>query len=125
MNASTMPFGQLVRTRRESIGKSQKEAAAEIGISPVYLCDIEAGNRRAPEKHLAKIAEALEITDPEELNEFYDYAGISQKGRHYDINRYIDDKPNARLAFRTAMEKGWTDEDWQDLIRVIKEKGKR
>jgi len=122
MNNTTLPFGEFVKQRRESLGKTQKGFAMEVEISPAYLSDIENGNRRAPEKYLKRFAEALAITTPEDLNEFYDMAGVSQKGQHSDINMYIDDKPSARRAFRTAMDEGWTDDDWQKLIDFIKGK---
>ena len=94
-------------------------------ISPAYLSDIENGNRRAPEKFLARFAKALNITSQDDLNDFYDMAGISQKGQHSDINTYIDDKPSARLALRTAMDTDWTDEDWRELIEIIKKKKRK
>ena len=122
MGKENLPFGDFVKKRRDELGKSQKGFATEVGISPAYLSDIENGNRRAPEKFLDKFAEALAITDPEELHSFYDLAGVSQKGQHSDINTYIDDKPSARLAFRTAMDEGWTDDDWRKLIEEIKRK---
>ena len=122
MSSKNLPFGEFVKQRRESLGKTQKGFATEVEISPAYLSDIENGNRRAPEKYLARFAKALNITSQDDLNEFYDMAGISQKGQHSDINTYIDDKPSARLALRTAMDKDWTDEDWRDLIDIIKKK---
>lgn len=122
MSSKNLPFGEFVKQRRESLGKTQKGFATEVEISPAYLSDIENGNRRAPEKYLARFAKALNITSQDDLNEFYDMAGISQKGQHSDINTYIDDKPSARLALRTAMDKDWTDEDWRDLIEIIKKK---
>lgn len=122
MNNANLSFGEFVKQRRERLGKTQKGFAMEVEISPAYLSDIENGNRRAPEKYLARFAKALEIEDPEDLNEFYDMAGVSQKGQHSDINSYIDDKPSARRAFRIAMDKGWTDDDWRKLIDAIKRK---
>lgn len=125
MSNANLPFGEFVKRRRESLGKTQKGFAMEVEISPAYLSDIENGNRRAPEKYLERFAKALGITTPEDLNEFYDLAGISQKGQHSDINMYIDDKPSARRAFRTAMDEGWTDDDWRELIAIIKRKNRR
>ena len=122
MSSENMKFGEFVKQRRESLGKTQKGFATEVEISPAYLSDIENGNRRAPEKFLARFAQALEITTQDALNEFYDMAGVSQRGQHSDINTYIDDKPSARLALRTAMENDWTDEDWRELIARIKKK---
>lgn len=122
MSSNNLPFGEFVKQRRESLGKTQKGFATEVEISPAYLSDIENGNRRAPEKYLERFARALKITSQDDLNDFYDMAGISQKGQHSDINTYIDDKPSARLALRTAMDKDWTDEDWRELIEIIKKK---
>ena len=125
MSSINLPFGEFVKQRRESLGKTQKGFAMEVEISPAYLSDIENGNRRAPEKYLERFAKALAITTPEDLNEFYDMAGVSQKGQHSDINLYIDDKPSARRAFRTAMDEGWTDDDWRELIDIIKRKNRQ
>lgn len=122
MSSKNLPFGEFVKQRRESLGKTQKGFATEVEISPAYLSDIENGNRRAPDKYLARFASALNITSQDDLNDFYDMAGISQKGQHSDINTYIDDKPSARLALRTAMDKDWTDDDWRQLIEIIKKK---
>lgn len=124
MSNANFPFGEFVKRRRESLGKSQKGFAIEVEISPAYLSDIENGNRRAPEKRLEQFAKALKITDKEELEEFYDMAGVSQRGRHLDINNYMGDKPSARKAFRVAIDEGWTDDDWRKLIDVIKNKSR-
>ena len=125
MSSMNLPFGEFVKQRRENLGKTQKGFAAEVEISPAYLSDIENGNRRAPEKFLERFAKALNITSQDELNAFYDMAGISQRGQHSDINTYIDDKPSARLALRTAMDTDWTDDDWRELIEIIKKKKRK
>ena len=122
MSNTNLPFGEFVKQRRESLGIRQKEFAQEVGISPAYLSDIENGNRRAPEKYLSSFAKALSITDPADLHDFYDMAGVSQKGKHSDINSYIDGRPSARLALRTAIDEKLTDDDWRELIDIIKRK---
>lgn len=123
MKAEKIEFGDYVKVRREKLGKTLRSFAAEVGISPAYLSDIENGNRRAPEKFLEKFAQALQIVDPDELHAFYDMAGVSQGGQHADINSYMDDKPHARIAMRTAIDQDLSDADWQKLIELIK-KGK-
>lgn len=122
MKNSSLPFGEYVKHRREQLGKTMRGLAAEIEISPAYLCDIENGNRKAPERFLDRFAKALKITDPDELNAFYDLAGVSQNGRHSDINNYIDALPSARMALRTARDRNFTDQDWLELVKIIKEK---
>ncbi len=124
MLENKMPFGEYIRHRREELKKTMRGVATEVEISPAYLCDIENGNRKAPERFLEKFIQALEITDPDEQNRFYDLAGVSKNGQHSDINTYIDGLPSARMALRTARDHNFTDEDWVELIKIIKEKKK-
>lgn len=121
MKIEKIEFGAYVKEQREKLGKTLRSFASEVGISPAYLSDIENGNRRAPEKYLEKFAQALKIVEPDELHAFYDMAGVSQGGQHTDINNYMDDKPHARIAMRTAIDKDLSDADWQRLIELIKE----
>ena len=122
MKENNLPFGEYVKQRREQLGKTMRGFAAEVEISPAYLCDIENGNRKAPERFLEKFVYALAITDSDEINAFYDLAGVSKNGQHSDINTYIDALPSARMALRTAKDNNFTDDDWQELIKIIKEK---
>lgn len=122
MDKINLPFGEFVKQRREALGKTIRAFAAEVKMSPAYLCDIENGNRRAPERYLENFANALGITKTEELNSFYDLAGVSKNGQHSDINGYIETLPSARMALRTAKDNNFTDEDWLELIKYIKSK---
>lgn len=122
MDKINLPFGEFVKQRREFLGKTIRAFAAEVKMSPAYLCDIENGNRRAPERYLENFANALGITKTEELNSFYDLAGVSKNGQHSDINGYIETLPSARMALRTAKDNNFTDEDWLELIKYIKSK---
>ena len=76
MKENNLPFGEYVKQRREQLGKTMRGFAAEVEISPAYLCDIENGNRKAPERFLEKFVSALAITEPEEINGFYDLARV-------------------------------------------------
>ena len=122
MEKIILPFGEYVKQRRENLNMTMREFAEKVQISPAYLCDIEKGNRKPPEKYLEKFAEALKITDADELNAFYDRAGVSKNGQHTDINSYIDGLPSARVALRTAKDHHYTDEDWLRLVEIIKQK---
>ena len=122
MEEKRLPFGEYVKQRRERLGMTMRELAERVRISPAYLCDIEKGNRKPPEKFLATFADALCISDSEERNLFYDCAGISKNGQHTDINSYIEGLPSARMALRTARDKKFTDEDWLQLVEYIKSK---
>lgn len=122
MDKKRLPFGEYVKQRRESLGIMMKDFAEKVKISPAYLCDIEKGNRKPPEKYLEKFAEILQIADADELDEFYDCAGVSKNGQHSDINTYIDGVPSARVALRAAKNRNYTDEDWLKLVEIIKQK---
>lgn len=122
MEKNHLPFGEYVKQRRETLKMTMRDFAEKIQISPAYLCDIEKGNRKPPVKYLQKIAEVLQIIDSDELNLFYDSAGVSKDGQHSDINNYIDGLPSARMALRTAKDNHYTDEDWLRLVEIIKQK---
>lgn len=57
-------FGQLISSARKKKGLSQRELAAQIGISGPYLNDIEHGRRNPPSGELVgKMAVALGIPE--------------------------------------------------------------
>ena len=59
-------FGHYVRQRREELGISVRRMAAELGITPVYLSDIEKGNRYAPKTYMDRMMQLLAV--PEEAD---------------------------------------------------------
>ena len=121
MEKKHLPFGEYVKQRRENLNITMRDFAEKLQISPTYLCDIEKGNRKPPEKHLDKFAEVLQVTETEELDAFYESAGLSKK-QHIDITAYIDNLPSARVALRTAKNNHYTDADWAKLVEIIKQK---
>lgn len=62
--------GPALRVRRKAIGISAGKLAKEIGVSTVYLCDIERGNRNCSGKVAEKIVERIE---------FYERNGYNKK----------------------------------------------
>jgi transcriptional regulator with XRE-family HTH domain len=121
---TTRAFGQYIKARRESLGKSMRSIADKIGIVHVYYRDIELGNRAAPEKHLEQMMKALEISG-DDVAVFYDLAGKSRKDSFPDINPYIAKKPIARTALRKARDFDISDEQWKEFIDKINKDGNR
>ena len=111
-------FGEFVRARRESLGKSLRGLAAEVGIAPAYLFDIEKGNRPAPGKHLTVLARGLELNGEEEAR-FYDLAGITRNSISPDLSDYVNKNELARVALRLARDRGISEEKWQKFIDEI------
>ncbi len=122
MKRNQLPFGEYIKQKREEKGISLRGLAEKIQISPAYLCDIEKGNRQPPAKFLKIFAAELGILEDDELNAFYDLAGIGKNGQHSDINGYIEGLPSARMALRMAKNQNFTDEDWMELLEIIKQK---
>lgn len=118
-------FGKCIRERREELGIPAKVLASRIGMSPVYLSDIECGKRRAPTgansgvDYLANMVRELQIAD-DEVHAFYTMAEATY-GRYANINSYLSKTPIARLALRLADEENIPDEQWQEFIDRIKE----
>ena len=111
-------FGKFVRQRREELGKTVRGFAAELGITPAYLSDIEKGNRAAPKKFFQQIRIALGV--PEDMmTEFEDLASASRGFQYEDITPYLGKRPLARVALRKARDMDISDEQWEEIIKAI------
>jgi len=111
-------FGEFIKKRRESLGKSLRELALELNMTPAYLSDIEKGNRYAPEKYLHRFVELLYITG-EDIDFFYELAGKSRNNVYPDLNEYIANNSIARVALRRARDYNITESQWQQFIDMI------
>src|SRR3989454_10880555 len=54
-------IGRKVRARRTSMGWTLKQIAERSGISPRFLCDLEAGKGNISVARLAGVGEALDV----------------------------------------------------------------
>ena len=96
-------FGQYLREKRETLGKSVRGFAEELGMTAAYLSDIEKGNRYAPRKYLDKFIEAFGISE-EEKEIFEDLAAATRGYTYEDINPILGGQPLAREALRKFKE---------------------
>ena len=118
-------FGQCIRRKREELGLSVRALAARIEMSPVYLSDIERGNRNAPtganvkKDYMSKLIQELKI-GKDEIGAFYDMADAT-KGRYVDISSYLDRNENARLALRLENDVYIPEEHWLKFFARINE----
>lgn len=119
-------FGSYVREKRMARGLSLRALAAKLEVSPVYMSNIENGRRPAPT--MEKLNHLIEIlglcqTDAELL---LDLAAKSRTQRvSADLPEYIMERDIVRAALRTAKEVDATDEEWQEFIDRITQRGKR
>lgn len=111
-------FGEYIKARREVLGKSIRGLAQELGMTPVYLSDIEKGNRYAPEKHLCRMIEVLRISG-DDINCFYELAGKSRNDNFPDLVDYIGKMEIVRVALRRARDLNISNLQWQEFIDKI------
>ena len=113
-------FGAFVRQKRMEQGLSLRRLAARLGLSPVYMSNIETDRKPAPsQENLDKLAEELHLSKANrEL--FLDLAAASQKMKvPADLPEYIMERDIVRAALRTAKEVDATDAEWQEFIDRI------
>jgi HTH-type transcriptional regulator, competence development regulator len=105
-------FGEILRNLRLEAGMGLRELAASVQISPGYLSDIEQGNVGPPKvKVILSLARALNI-DNRLL--------LSSAGKlDPDLSSYISEKPGAADFLRMARDKGFENDDWERLSKMV------
>ena len=80
-------FGEFIAEKRKSRGLTLRGLAAELGIVPAYMSDIEKGNRYPPDKDkLYELARILCLSE-EETNTMFDLAAGERRIRYLPICR--------------------------------------
>lgn len=99
-----MNFGEYIKLKRIEKGISLRQFASKIGISPSYMSDIEKGRRYAPDKEkLEQIQKVLFVRD-EEIQKFYDLAGLSRNEVPQDLPEYIINNNEIKVLLRKTKE---------------------
>lgn len=121
-----LTFGRFLSQKRIGRDILLKDLAAELGVSAVYMCDIEKDRRNAPKReYLDKIADMLHFSN-DERNQMYDLAATTQvrgKAISPDLPEYIMEKDVVRTALRTAKQYNIDDDEWLEFIEKIKKHG--
>jgi transcriptional regulator with XRE-family HTH domain len=104
-------FGDLLRRTRKKADKSMLDLATHLGVSVVFISDVERGNRAplTPDKIL-KVTELLDV-DPEPLLQA---AAESRGSFELDATR-VSGKARQVGA---ALMRGWTELDENDLEKI-------
>ena len=98
-----MTFGTLLRQLREEKSLRQVDVANAIGVSTVYICDIEKDRRNPPGyKKLQLIAGKLELTE-EKTAELFDLAGRARGEVAPDVIAYLVANPAVQATIRQTM----------------------
>lgn len=115
-------FGEFIAEKRKSRGLTLRGLAAELGIVPAYMSDIEKGNRYPPDKD--KLYELVRILclSEEETNTMFDLAaGEKENTVSPDLPEYIMGNEHVRVALRMARDNNASSEVWQKVIEMMEE----
>lgn len=118
-------FGEFIAKKRKAKGKTLRGLAADIGIAPAFMSDIEKGHRYPPKKEtLDKIAVALNLSE-EERNIMFDLAaGEKENTVSPDLPDYIMSNDKVRVALRLARDNNTSDSTWQKVIDMLERENK-
>lgn len=114
----SLDFGDFLVQKRLQSDIPAKWLAEALGISQVYMCDIEKGRRRISEALLPRLAELLLLSE-EDRYEMYDLAAKAKNTVSADLSDYIMKNDIVRKLLRTAQKNGVSDEMWQKFIAQI------
>lgn len=113
-------FGEFICRKRISHDITLRAMADRMGVSAVYISDVEKGRRNAPDmEKLEKIASILEL-DPDEKTLLFDLAGEQRDQIAPDIPAYIRSSDMVTCALRAARDLGAGDNEWQKFIDDLK-----
>jgi transcriptional regulator with XRE-family HTH domain len=122
MNEHTL--GSFITHKRNERDMTLRGLAQKVGISPVYLCNIEKGRRpMTAEDTLDKIAAVL-MLDKKDKALLLDLAAKTKSIPIVaaDLPEYINERDIVRVALRTAKDVDATDEEWQEFIEKLQKR---
>jgi len=114
----TMLFGDFIREKRLENEMTARELAKTLGISPVYMCDMEKNRSCAVDEILDKLIQVFSL-DEGETRRMYDLVAIARKTVSPDLHNYIMGKELVQTALREANKHQIPDEKWEQFIREI------
>lgn len=98
-----MTFGGYLQKLRKEQGLRQSDLAETLGVSTVYICDIEKGRRNPPDYTKLQLIEHKLQLSPEKIDRFYNLAGQAKNEVAPDVLDYLNSNPDAIKAIRRVM----------------------
>lgn len=115
-------FGKFIEQRRKLLGITLRGLAAELGIAPAFMSDIEKGNRYPPNKDkLYHMATVLKLSEEETSTMFDLAAGERENTISPDLPEYIMSNDKVRAALRLARDRENSDAIWQKVIDMLED----
>jgi len=106
-------LGDTIRMRRVALSLGLRALAADLGVSPSYVSDIE-NDRRVPSEEVLKAIGTRLALDYDKL--------MALAGRFgEEADRYMRRTPAAGALFRHLSERGYSDEQVRKILHQIEE----
>jgi PTS system nitrogen regulatory IIA component len=107
-------FGPTIRLLRQAKGISLREMARQLGVSPAFLSQIEAGRQhKIPKARIVQVAEMLGVSEG--------YLLGTAKQMHPELIRFLSETPEAAEFMTAAMKNGLGAEEFTQLREFVED----
>lgn len=117
-------FGKYVESLRKNKGKSLRETAKAIKVSPQYYSEVEKGRSSTFTAERLKLLARFLLLDDEESHALYDMAAESRSSNDIvtpqDCADYMLGNSYVIEALRLSMETGAGEKEWQVFLDDLK-----
>lgn len=117
-------FGRYVELLRKNKGKSLRETAKAIKVSPQYYSEVEKGRSSTFTAERLKLLVRFLLLDDEESHALYDMAAESRSSNDIvtpqDCADYMLGNSYVIEALRLSMETGAGEKEWQVFLDDLK-----
>lgn len=117
-------FGKYVESLRKNKGKSLRETAKAIKVSPQYYSEVEKGRSSTFTAERLKLLARFLLLDDEESHALYDMAAVSRSSNDIvtpqDCADYMLGNSYVIEALRLSMETGAGEKEWQAFLDDLK-----
>lgn len=117
-------FGKYVESLRKNKGKSLRETAKAIKVSPQYYSEVEKGRSSTFTSERLKLLSHFLILDENETHTLYDMAAESRSSNDIvtpqDCADYMLGNSYVIEALRLSMETGAGEKEWQMFLDDLK-----
>lgn len=111
-------FGPTIRLLRQAKGISLREMARQLGVSPAFLSQIEAGRQhKIPKARIVQVADMLGVSEG--------YLLGTARTVHPDLIQFLSETPEAAEFMVAAMRSGLVAQDFTQLREIVSDKKRR
>jgi transcriptional regulator with XRE-family HTH domain len=112
-------FGEFIVKKRLEKDITARQLAQSLGISAVYMCEIEKGRKyQISDEFLETLKHSLNLSEAETAL-MYDLSAKAKNTVSADLPKYIMENELVRTALRNAKENNIPDEKWERFINEI------